>query len=163
MLVLVAAHGRFQRVKRMRWLIYLIPSLFLLTASMAMDGARDLPIVRLQVEANIITARMNDVSENISQLVQDVNLGRKEYGDIEEQLNRADLQMDELKHELGLIWGEIDDHNVGIARDEIIRKLLRGSGVIFGTVGLALIADRHRDHSPNCLLAAGLLLIITVI
>jgi hypothetical protein len=163
MLILVATLGHFRRVRVMRWLFYLIPSLFFLTSYMILDGTRELPMAQLQAEAGVISARMNEVSDNISLMVQEVNLGRVEYLDIEGPLGKADLQLAELKRELSRVWEEVDRHEVGIARDEIIRKLFGVSGVVCGILGLALVSKRHREYSPHCILVAGILLAATVI
>ena len=147
----------------MRWFFYLIPSLFFLTCFMALDGIRDLPIAQLEKEAGIITTQMNSISDDLSRMVQEVNLGRMEYQDIEDQMVGADQRMVELKGELGRVWGEIDKLEVDAARDEVIRRTLGISGVLCGIAGLAIAAQRHRDHSPHCLLATGFLLAVMVI
>jgi hypothetical protein len=147
----------------MRWLTYLIPSLFFLTCFMGLDGTRELPIARLEVEAGLITTQMNSITENLSRMVQEVNLGRKEYTDIEDQMVRADRQMIELKKELDSVWTEIDRLEVGAAGDEVIRRTMGISGVLCGIAGLAFIARCHGEHSSQCLLASAILLATMVI
>lgn len=163
MLVLVAADGHIRRVKGMRWIIYLVPSIFFLTLFMALDGVRDLSIVQLRAEANAITEDMKLVSAEVSRMVQEVNLGQREYADVEEQLEFANLRMEELESELNEVWEEVDRKEVQSARDQSVRKILRISGVICAVTGFALIAGKNRDHSPHCMLAAGVLLFSTVI
>jgi hypothetical protein len=142
----------------MRWLFYLIPSIFFMTCFMALDGARELPIARLEEEAGCISARMNSVSDNMSRLVQGVNLGRIEYHDIENQIVGTDRQMAKLKGELGLVWRELDRLEVVAAGDEVIRRTMGISGVLCGIAGLAIVAKRHGEHSSQCLLASAILL-----
>jgi len=147
----------------MRWVLYLVPSLFFLTSFIALNGIRELPMARLRAEANAISGEMNQVSGELSQMVQEVNLGQVEYADIEERINLANLRIEELKGLLNGIWGDLDRKEVQSARDQILRKALRISGIISAVIGLAIIAGKNTDLSPQCLLATGIIIFSTVI
>jgi hypothetical protein len=142
----------------MRWLVYLIPSLFFLICFMALEGAGDLQIARLEQNAGIITTQMNTISDNLSRMVQEVNLGRVEYRDVEDQMVGANQQMAELKGELDSTWREMDRLKVGAAGNEVARRTMGITGVLCGILGLATLAHRQTKYSSHCLLASAVLM-----
>jgi len=147
----------------MRWVLYLVPSLFFLASFMALDGIRELPMAQLRAEASVISGEMNQVSGELSKMVQEVNLGQSEYADVEEHIDLANLRLEELKAVINGIWEDLDQKEVQAARDQVLRRALRISGIISAVIGFAAIAGKNRGLSPHCLLATGVIMLSSVI
>ena len=141
----------------MRPLAYLIPSLFFLLAFAAMEGSRDLLIAELQAKASSLTVEMEKVSNRISGIVQEVNLGNAEYEEVRDDIDRSNLDMEALRTRLDEVWARMDETRVRAARDDGVRRYLRILGVCSGCVGLIAIG-RDRLLLPHCILGITILL-----
>ena len=142
----------------MRPLAYLIPSLFFLLSFAAMEGSRELLVAELQAESSSLTVEMEKVSNRISGIVQEVNLGNVEYEEVRDDIDRSNLEMEALRMRLDEIWARMDETRVKATRDDGIRRYLRVMGVCSGCVGLIAIGGRNRPLLPHCILGITILL-----
>lgn len=155
MFILVATDRRIPGVRRVRSALVLLPPFFFLLAFAVLSDFRAANIAELEAEANLISAEINGLSSNISDLLQTADL---EDDGVQERLELASARMSKLRGDLDDAWLRMDKEKTRQAHEVFAANMLRLTGLILGGLGFLLVGHWHRELAPSCLVALAVLI-----